>query len=137
MGFETFGRVSFTADTKAAAFVDYLAQGKVMGTRCKSCGTFYFPPKLDCPTCLKSDTEWVEVPSNGKLLTYSTVRYEPTGFEGDAPYTIAVGEFGNGVRIFSRLSKDIKEADIKVGMKLKVAAVKLPGDRISYEFQQV
>lgn len=136
MGFETFGRVSFTADTKAAAFIDYLAQGKVMATRCKSCGTVYFPPRMDCASCLKSEVEWVEAPSTGELVTYSVVRYEPTGFEGDAPYTIAVGDFGNGIKIFSRLSKDIKEADIKVGMKLKLAVLKLPGDRLSYEFQQ-
>ena len=136
MGFETFGRVSFTADTKAAAFVDYLGQGKVMGTRCKQCGNFYFPPKMDCPSCLGSEVEWVEVPPDGRLLTFSTVRYEPTGFEGDAPYTIAVGEFGNGVRIFSRLSKDIKETEIKVGLKLKVVPVKLANDRISFEFQK-
>ena len=136
MGFETFGRVSFTTDTKAAAFVDYLAQGKVMATRCKCCGATYFPPKMDCPTCLKSDTEWVEVKNPGKLLTYSIVRYEPTGFEGDAPYTIGVGEFGDGVRIFSRISKEVKEEEIKIGMKLKISAIKLPGDRLSFEFQK-
>jgi uncharacterized protein len=136
MGFESFGRVSFTADTRAAAFVDYLAQGKVMATKCTSCGDAYFPPRMDCPTCLRSDVEWVEAPTDGELLTYSTVRYEPTGFEGDAPYTIAVGDFGNGVQIFSRLSREIKEADIKVGMKLKLAVLTLPENRLSYEFQQ-
>lgn len=136
MGFETFGKISFTAETRAAAFVDYLGQGKIMATRCKSCGTTYFPPKMDCPTCLKSDTEWVEVNNTGKLTTYSMVHYAPAGFEDDAPYAIAVGEFGDGLRIFSRLCKDIKMEDIKVGMKLKVTAIKLPGDRISYEFQK-
>jgi len=136
MGFENFGRVSFTADTKAAAFVDYLAQGKIMATKCKSCGTVYFPPKMDCPSCLNSDVEWVEAPTSGKLLTFSTVRYEPTGFEGDAPYTIAVGQFGDGVRVFSRISKDVNESDIKIGMQLKLAAITLPGGRFSYEFQK-
>ena len=136
MGFENFGKVSFTAETKVAAFVDYLGQGKVMATRCKSCGTLYFPPKMDCPSCLKSDTEWVEVKNPGKLIAYSVVNYGPAGFEEDAPYIIAVAEFGDGVRIFSRLSKDIKEADTKPEMKLKVVVAKLAGDRISYEFQK-
>jgi uncharacterized OB-fold protein len=136
MGFETFGKVSFTSETKSAAFVDYLGQGKVMATRCKSCSTTYFPPKMDCPSCLKSDTEWVEVKNPGKLIAYSVVNYGPAGFEEDAPYIIAVAEFGDGVRIFSRLSKDIKEADTKPDMKLKVVVAKLAGDRISYEFQK-
>ena len=136
MGFETFGKVSYTPESKTAAFVDFLGQGKIMATRCKSCGSVYFPPKMDCPSCLKSDTEWVEVKNSGELLAYSVVHYGPAGFEDDQPYTIAVAEFGDGVKIFSRLSKDIKEADIKPGMKLKAVVIKLPADRISYEFQQ-
>lgn len=136
MGFESFGKVSFTTETKAAAFVDHLGQGRVMATKCKACGKAYFPPKMDCPSCLKSETEWVELKNTGKLVAYSIVYYGPAGFEDDAPYTIAVGEFGDGLRIFSRLCKEIKEAEIKPGMALKVVPIALAGDRISYEFQK-
>jgi len=136
MGFEKFGTVSFTAETKAADFVAYLKQGKVMATRCKKCGASYFPPKLDCPKCLSSDVEWFEVKGNGKLLTYTVVNYGPTGFENDAPYTLALTEFGDGLQIFGRLSRDIKGDDIKVGMGVKAVPVKLAGDRVSYEFQK-
>jgi hypothetical protein len=134
MGFETFGKVSFTSETKAAAFVDYLAQGKVMGTVCKACGTRYFPPKMDCPSCENSETEWVQISGNGTLLSFSVVHYGPAGFEDDAPYTIAVVEFEDGLHVFSRLCKDIKADETKIGMKLKIAAIKLPDDRLSYEF---
>ena len=136
MGFETFGKISFTSETRAAAFVDYLAQGKVMATRCKSCSAIYFPPKMDCPSCLKSETEWVGVKNNGKLIACSTVHFGPAGFEDDTPYSIAIGEFGDRLRIFSRLSKGIKEEEIKPGMKLKVIVIRLPGDRLSYEFEK-
>ncbi len=136
MGFENFGRVSFTTEAETVEFVNYLEQGKVMTTRCKKCGTSYFPPKMDCPKCLSSDVEWFEIKNNGKLITYSVVQYGPSGFEDDVPYTLAIGEFGDGLRIFGRLSKDIKEADIKPGMELKVVPVKLPENRIAYEFQQ-
>ena len=136
MGIENFGTVSFTAETKAADFVTYLKQGKVMATRCKKCGASYFPPKLDCPKCLSSDVEWFEVKGNGKLLTYTVVNYGPTGFENDAPYTLALTEFGDGLQIFGRLSRDIKGDDIKVGMGVKAVPVKLAGDRVSYEFQK-
>ena len=52
MGFENFGTVSFTTEAKAADFITYLEQGKVMATRCPKCGVSYFPPKADCPSCL-------------------------------------------------------------------------------------
>lgn len=136
MSIENFGTVSFTAETKAADFVTFLEQGKVMATRCKKCGATYFPPKLDCPKCSSSDVEWFEIKGSGRLATYTIVNYGPTGFEDDAPYILAIADF-DGVRVFGRLSKDIKESDIKLGMGVKVIPVKLPGDRVAYEFQKV
>jgi len=136
VGFENFGIVSFTTETKASDFVGYLEKGKVMATRCRRCGTNYFPPRMDCPKCVGSDVEWFEIKGNGRLVTYTVVNYGPTGFEDDAPYTLAIADF-DGVRVFGRLSKGIKEGDIKPGMRLKVLPVKLPGDRIGYEFQKV
>lgn len=133
MGFEIFGTVSFTAEAKTADFLKYLEAGKVMATRCKKCGVSYFPPRLDCPKCLSSEVEWFEV-KKGKLLTYSVVNYGPTGFESDTPYTLALGEF-DGVRIMARLSRDIPEKDIKVGMSLTVSPVRLANNRLAYEFR--
>ncbi len=134
MGFENFGTVSFTTEAKVADFITYLEQGKVMTTRCRQCGSKYFPPKMDCPKCLASDVEWFEIKDSGKLATYATVNYGPTGFENDTPYTLAIADFG-GLRIFGRLSQDIKEEDIELGMGLKIVPVKLPNNRVSYEFQ--
>jgi len=137
MGIENFGTVSFTAETKASDFVTFLEQGKVMTTRCRKCGASYFPPKMDCPRCLSSDVEWFEIKGNGKLLTYTVVNYGPTGFENDAPYILALAEFGDGLQVFGRLSRDISEGDIKVGMGLKVIPIKSADGRISYEFPNV
>ena len=134
MGFENFGTVSFTTEAKTADFINYLGAGKVMATRCKQCGTVYFPPRLDCPSCLSSEVEWFEIKGKGKLASYTKVNYGPTGFEADAPYTLALGEF-DGVQILARLSRDIKENDIKVGMPLTVNPVKLPNNRLAYEFK--
>jgi len=134
MGFENFGTVSFTAESKTEDFINYLEQGKVMTTRCKKCGTSYFPPKMDCPGCLGSEVEWFEIKNDGKLVTYTIVHYGPSGFEDEAPYTLGIGEFDGGMKIFGRLSKNIEESDIKPGMGIKIVPVKLPGDKIAYEF---
>lgn len=136
MGFEKFGTVSFTAETKAADFVTYLEQGKVMTTRCTKCGISYFPPKMDCPKCSSSDVEWFEIKGDSKLLTYAVVNYGPTGFENDAPYTLAIIDCADGLRMFGRLSRDFNESNIKIGMEVKVAPIKLADGRISYEFQK-
>jgi hypothetical protein len=135
VSFENFGVVSFTTKTKASGFVEYLEQGKVMATRCRKCGTNYFPPRMDCPECIGSDVEWFEIKGNGNLVTYTIVNYGPTGFEDDAPYRLAIADF-DGVRVFGRLSKGMKESDIKPGMSVKVVPAKLAHDRMGYEFQK-
>lgn len=134
MGFENFGTVSFTTEAKVTDFITQLEAGRVMATRCRQCGGSYFPPKADCPRCLSSDVEWFEVKSQGKLLSYTVVNYGPTGFENDAPYILALVRFDEGIQILARLSRDIAEKDIRVGMNLVVRPVRLAGDRIAYQF---
>lgn len=133
MGIDNFGSVSFTSETKADAFVTYLEKGKVMTTRCRKCGTISFPPKVDCPSCLESDAEWFEVTGPAKLATYTVVKYGPTGFEDDAPYTLGLADFGD-FKVFGRVCKDIPTDKIEVGMAVKPVAVRLSGNRVGYEF---
>ena len=134
MDFGNFGTVSFTKQAKVAPFVDYLFQGKVMGTKCKKCGAKFFPPRADCPYCLTSEMDWFEVASIGSLLTFTTVTYGPLGFEADAPYVVGIVEFQEGVKVLSRVSKKIDSKNIKIGMKLKVTPVKLSEEKVTYEF---
>ena len=135
MGFENFGIVSFTAEARAGKFVDYLEEGKVTATQCRECGSRYLPPQAECSKCLSTDVKWSEIDPDCRLTTYTVVRYGPAGFEDKTPYTIAVAEFSDGLKMLGHLSKNIEEGDIKTGMKLKITPVKLEGDRISYEFQ--
>ena len=136
MGFENFGIISSTAESRAAKFVDYLEQGKIMATKCQQCGTKYSPPQTECSNCLSGNVEWFEINPSCRLITFTVVRYGPAGFESRAPYTIAVAEFNDGLRMLGHLSNSIQQSDIKVGMKLKITPVKLEGNRLSYEFQK-
>lgn len=131
--FNKFGTVSFTATTKVNDFIDYLEKGKVMATRCKSCGIVFFPPRADCYNCFSSDIEWLEISGRGKLVTYSKLNYAPVGFEGDLPYCIAVLDYGD-FKIFGRISSDIPENEIKPGMEMRVTANRLPNGQLNYTF---
>ena len=133
--FKRFGTVSFTSISKVNDFIGYLEKGKVMATKCKKCGMSFFPPRADCSNCLSSDMEWVEVSGDGTLLTFSKLQYGPVGFEGDLPYTIALAQFKD-VKVFGRISKELSDDAIQVGMKLRVLPVQLPNGKISYEFQK-
>jgi len=133
MGFEKFGRKSFTSMTKTAKFVDLLAEGKINGTVCKKCGTKYFPPRADCANCFSNEMDWFEMPKKGRLETFTTAMYAPFGFEADPPYTMGVVDFGNGLKLFARLAKDIKPEDVKVGMDVTVRTLKYDDGQLSFE----
>ncbi len=136
MGFEQFGIVSFTSTTKAEKFVDLLKEGKVCGTACKSCGAKFFAPRSDCNACLSDEMEWFDVPGVGDLITFTQAMYAPAGFENDVPYILGVAQFDDGVKVFGRLDKSLKEENIKPGMKMKLKVVDLDNDRLSYVLTQ-
>jgi len=133
--FKKFGTVSFTAISKVNEFISFLEKGKVMATKCKKCGMSFFPPRADCCDCLSSDMDWVEVTGDGTLLTFSKLQYGPVGFEGDLPYIIALAQYKD-VKVFGRMSKELPDSDIKIGMKVKALPVKHSNGQISYEFKK-
>jgi uncharacterized protein len=131
--FKKFGTVSFTSLTKTNDFIDHLEQGKLTGTRCKGCGRVFFPPRADCHQCLASDMEWFEVAGTGRLVSFSKLEYGPAGFQGDVPYSIALLDFGQ-FKVFGRISKDVSEKDIAVGMPMKAVVNRLPNGQLNYVF---
>lgn len=133
MGFDKFGRKSFTTISKTAKFVDILGEGKIDGTVCKKCGTKFFPPRADCSVCFSKDMDWFEMPQNGKLETFTVSHIAPTGFEGDPPYTMGIVDFGNGLKLFARLAKSVKSEDVKVGMDVTIRPMNYDNGQVSFE----
>lgn len=104
-----------------------------MGSRCVSCGMAFFPPRADCYKCLDSKVEWFEIQGPGKLITYSKLKFAPVGFEDDLPYSIAVLEYDD-FKIFGRISGDIPDEEIELGMAMKTIANRLPNGQLNYVF---
>jgi len=133
--FNKFGTVSFTGISRVNDFISHLEGGKLMGTKCKKCGAHFFPPRADCCKSLDSDMEWFEVKGSGKLLSYSTLTFAPTGFTQDLPYTIGVLEY-DLYKVFGRIDSSISEKELKVGMVMRAEVTKLPNEQLSYTFHK-
>ncbi len=133
--FSKFGTVSFTQTTRVNNFIDHLEQGKVMYTSCKECGSHFFPPRADCAKCLTSDMEWQAVTGQGKLVSYSRLKYAPAGFEDDLPYTIALLDYDK-YQVFGRLDADLDMDEVKIGMELTTVVNELPDGRFNYVFKK-
>jgi uncharacterized OB-fold protein len=70
-------------------FFKGLSQGKLLATKCTNpeCSqkATWLPPRADCPDCY-ARTEWVEVPAEGAIYTYTMLDYAGIGVELKTPY---------------------------------------------------
>jgi uncharacterized OB-fold protein len=108
-------QASFTIEQ----FYKNISQGKLMGGKCKRCGAVHLPPRPVCIKCFSKEFEWVEIPPNGKLLTYTIIHVAPTQFQSMAPYTVGIIQLDNGLKI-PGIIRDAAAEEIKIGMNLKV-----------------
>lgn len=109
------GQTAFTIEQ----FYKNIGQKKLMGGKCLKCGKIHLPPRPMCDKCLSTEFEWVEMPQEGKLLTYTVIHVAPPQFQNMAPYAVGIIQLENGVK----LPGIIKEAPldkIRIGMPLKV-----------------
>jgi uncharacterized OB-fold protein len=119
--------------SKTLPFWEGLKQGKVLATKCTQCGKLYFPPNADCPDCLVSNLEWVELSKEAEIETFTHVVVRPTSFQQNKPYTVAIGKLQEGVRVLAWLT-GFKLSEIKVGMKVKLVAKVTSEGNPTYEF---
>ena len=97
-----------------------LADGKLRGSRCtnKSSRFVYATPRSHCMVC-SSATEWVDLPTKGRVHTWTTCHFGSEAFLKETPYNLALVEFeGVGSLLLVRL-KDAKESDLYVGMPVE------------------
>ena len=119
--------------SKDLKFYEGLREGKIYGTRCKTCGKTYFPPNVDCAECLSTGLEWVELSNEAEIETFTHVVVRPTTFQQNKPYTVAIGRLKEGVKVLAWLT-GFKLSEVKVGMKAKLTAKVTPEGNVTYEF---
>ena len=118
--FKWFGKVNFSPYTKVTDFAKHLKDGRLMGSRCKDCGTFSFPPRADCDACMSGNFEFIELTGKSTLQTFTKIVAAPTGFEDVVPYTVGVVDLEEGGRALAWFGDTVQEDNIKIGMELQV-----------------
>jgi len=104
----------------------------VYASKCKKCGRISFPPAVDCSHCLNRDVEWIDIQGDGEIETFTHIVIRPASFQNHPTYTVAVARMNAGVTVLAWLTT-AKLSDVKVGAKVKLAAVQSQ-DGPSYGF---
>ena len=94
---------------------------RLIAATCQSCHTINYPPTLICYKCGKSGSfERVKLSRKGRIHTFSTVVLEGVPYSKDiVPYTLAVVELSEGVRVFGEVV-DAKPEDIRIDLPVEV-----------------
>jgi uncharacterized protein len=91
-----------------ASFNQFLAEHKLMGTRCRSCAALYLPPRPLCASCHSPEVEWVEFSGEGILVGMTTIYVGPTamieaGYRRENPYCTGVVQLTEGPAISAQI----------------------------------
>ncbi len=112
---------------------------QLIGTKCSTCGTCFFPPRWLCPNCRGAGkVEETRLSGGGEVLTYTVVRVPPEGFERQAPYVVGIIKLDEGPRITSQIV-DCEPEDVKIGSRVRAVFRKIdeegPAGAIHYGYK--
>lgn len=116
------GDIRFTK----SEFSQHLADQKLMGAECTSCGSQYLPPRPICPSCFSSELRWVDMGTRGTLAAFTTVHIATTrmieaGYGRENPHCSGIVQLENGLSISAQIL-GVDTADptsIKIGSALE------------------
>ena len=100
----------------------------LIGTKCETCGTYYFPPRTLCPKC-RREGKIVDYKfqGTGKIVTSSVVRTASDKFDLQTPFVVAIIELDEGTRLTAPvICSDINE--VYIGMRVKSTFRKISAD---------
>lgn len=110
-----------------------LKQNRLLGLKCKECGTITVPPKMVCRKCASLGLEVIEVKGKGKIRTFTIVYVGAEGRQGECPYIIVLVELDQGPWIMGNLIDiDPNQATVElIGRRVKMGHKVFPGDKYS------
>jgi uncharacterized protein len=117
------------ADETTQPFWDAALEGRLLGNRCTTCGTFVLPPQPRCYNCQGTTFEWVELPGTGTIYSFTVVRHPLSPQLAEAvPYVSAVVEIDGTQGAGARMLANIVGCDpstVAIGDRVKVTFDKL------------
>jgi uncharacterized OB-fold protein len=107
-----------------------LAKGKLLGSQCTRCHYTYATPRSYCMQC-GSKTDWMELPQQGKVHTFTTCYYGGEAFLEEAPFTLILVELEGVNTLFLSRLKGVEPQEVRIGMLVKAQFTKRPKFKVT------
>ncbi|MBC7114592.1 MAG: Zn-ribbon domain-containing OB-fold protein [Archaeoglobi archaeon] len=96
----------------------------LIGTHCKRCNSFYFPPRNICPKCRRrGEIEEYRFSGRGEVVTFTVIHSAPKDFKYGAPYVLAIIKLDEGPRLTAQV--DCRPEEIHIGMRVRAVFRKI------------
>lgn len=111
-------------------FWDKAREGELWLPKCAETGRFFFPPRLFSPFTGGAVT-WQQASGRAMLASFLVNQRASPGWEGEAPYIIALAELEEGVRLMTNLpGAPADPAALKIGAALELVFEERDGTAI-------
>lgn len=118
------------ASDRFAPFWEAAREGRLLVQRCRACDELQYYPRRRCIRCGGDDVEFREVSGRGTLYSFTTVlRYPPSAFTGDLPYTLAIVKLEEGPQMLTRIV-DADPATLVCDMDVTCVFREMNGGRV-------
>jgi uncharacterized OB-fold protein len=99
----------------------------LVGEVCPHCDAKIFPPRDICPECKGEAKTPFAFSGKGEIYSYTTIYEAPSGYDGNAPYTVALVKLNEGPMITAQLT-DVDQQVVQIGMPVEMVTRKLRDD---------
>ena len=111
----------------------------LLGSRCTTCTTTYFPPLRDdragfCrnPVCDGGEFESVKLSRRGTVWSYTDAQYQPpapyvSSTDPYEPFALAAVELDEGITVLGQVAEGYGVADLEVGAEVEIVVETLHG----------
>lgn len=99
----------------------------LVGEVCPHCDAKLFPPRDVCPHCGQDAKTKFTFSGKGEVYSFTTISDAPTGYEQNAPYTVALVKLNEGPVVTAQLT-DLGEQPVEIGMPVEMVTRKIRSD---------
>jgi hypothetical protein len=99
----------------------------LVGSSCPACKSRYFPPREVCPACGGEIGTPFQFSGRGQVYSFTTIYEAPSGFDEEAPYTVALVQLEEGPLVTAQLT-DLGEDKPEIGMRVEMVTRRLRSD---------
>ena len=103
-----------------------IAAGELRLQRCAACGLAVFYPRAVCPHCFGASLTWFTARGTGQVHSYTVVHRAFGEFADQAPFTVALVDLDEGVRMMTRIV-DAEPGQVEIGLPVELTVRQIAG----------